>query len=97
MASIIAEDPVTSTCVLQARRETVDFLARLLHLRRCSIGTRPGTRAMGPFKHAVLTLRWFQDNTRIRQLAADNAISTATAHDYLHEARRARRARPVCA
>ena len=86
MASITAADPVTFTCVLQARRETVDFLARLLHLRRCSIGTRSGTRAMGPFKHAVLAPRWFLDNTRIRQLAADNAISTSTAYDYLHEA-----------
>ena len=86
MASITAEDPVTFTCVPQARRETVDFLARLSHLRRCSNGTRSGTRAMGPFKHAVLAPRSFLDNTRIRQSPADNAIGTSTAYDYLHEA-----------
>jgi hypothetical protein len=64
----------------------VHFLARLLHQRRCTIGTRSGTRALGPFNQAVLALRWFPGNTRFRQLAADNAISTSTAYDYLHEA-----------
>ena len=86
MPPIIADDPVTFTCVLEARRETVDFLARLLYLRRCVLGTRSGTRALGPFKQAVLALRWFLDNTRVRQLATDNAISASTAYDYLHEA-----------
>jgi hypothetical protein len=83
---IIADEPVTFTSVLEARRETVDFLARLLHQRRYPIGTSSGTRVLGPFKHAVLALRWFLDNTRVRQLAADHAISTSTAYDYLHEA-----------
>ena len=86
MPPIIADDPVTFTCVPESRRETVDFLARLLHQRRCAIGTRSGTRALGPFKHAVLALRWFLDNTRVRQLAADNTLSTSTTYDYLHEA-----------
>lgn len=86
MSPIIADDPVVFTCVLEARRETVDFLARLLHQRRCAIGTRSGTRALGPFKHAVLVLRWFLDNTRLRQLAADNVIGSSTVYDYLHEA-----------
>jgi hypothetical protein len=76
---IIADDPVIYTCVLEARRETADFLARLLHQRRCAIGTRSGTRVLGPFKHAVLALRWFLDNTRVRQLAADNALGISTA------------------
>ena len=86
MPPIIADDPVTFTSALEARRETVDFLTRLLHQRRCAVGTRSGTRALGPFWHAVLALRWFLDNTRVRQLAADNAISTSTAYDYLQEA-----------
>lgn len=34
----------------------------------------------------MLALRWFLDNTRVRQLATDNAISTSTAYAYLHEA-----------
>jgi DDE superfamily endonuclease len=86
VAPIIADDAIRFTCVLEARRETVDFLARLLHQRRGEIGTRLGTRALGPFRQAVLVLRWFLDNTRMRQLAADNEISSSTAYDYLHEA-----------
>jgi hypothetical protein len=86
VAPIIAEDPVVFTSVLEARRETVDFLARLLDRRRRAIGTRAGTRVLSPFRQAVLALRWFLDNTRIRQLASDNAISGSTAYDYLHEA-----------
>jgi hypothetical protein len=74
---IIAEDPITFTCVLEARRETVYLLSRLLHQRRCQLGTRAGARAPGPFKHAVTALRWFMDNTRVRQSAADNAIVKA--------------------
>ena len=86
MASIISDDAVRFSSVLEARRETTDFLARLLHQRRCAIGTRSGTRALGPFRQAVLVLRWFLDNTRLRQLAADNAISSSTTYAYLHEA-----------
>jgi hypothetical protein len=86
VAPIIADDAIRFTCVLEARRETVDFLARLLHRRRTEIGTRPGTRGLGPFRQAVLVPRWFLDNTRMRQLAADNAISSSTAYDYLREA-----------
>ena len=81
MAPIIAKDPVTFTCVLEARRETVDFFARLLHQRQRAIATGIGMRALGPFKRAVLALRWFLDNTRVRQLTADNAIATSTACD----------------
>jgi hypothetical protein len=83
---IIAEDPVTFTCVLEARRETVYLLSRLLYQRRCQLGTRAGARALSPFKHAVMALRWFMDNTRVRQLAADNVIGKSTAYDYVHEA-----------
>lgn len=86
MAPIIAEDPVTFTSALEARRESVTFLARLLHQRRGALGTRSGMRAPGPFRQAVLALRWFLDNTRMRQPATDNAISASTAYDYLHEA-----------
>jgi hypothetical protein len=84
--SILADDPMTYTGVLDARRETVYFLARLLHLHRAAIGTRAGTRVLGPFKQAVLVLRWFTDGTRVRQLAADNQISISTSYEYLHEA-----------
>jgi len=82
----VADDPITFTCHLEARRETVYFLARLIHENRARLGTRRGTRALGPLRHAVLALRWFLDGTRVRQLAADNAISKSTGYTRLHEA-----------
>ena len=32
---------------------------------------RPGRRALGSFRHAVVVLRWFLDGTRVAQLAGD--------------------------
>ena len=40
---------------------------------------------MGPWREAVLILRWFLDGTRVAQLATDNQISLSTAYRYLHE------------
>lgn len=65
---------VTYTCVLDADRESVEFLSHLLACHRRRLGTRTGTRALGPFKQAVLVIRWFLDATRPAQLATDNAI-----------------------
>lgn len=76
---------VTYSCVLQVRPSTVMFLARLLQERREAIGTRRGRRALSPWSQAVLVLRWFLDGTRIRQLAADHAISLPTCYRALHE------------
>ena len=64
----------------------MDFLARLLHNGDTRSARARGPVAPGPFKHAVLALRWFPDNTRVRRLAADNALSTSTAYPCLHEA-----------
>jgi hypothetical protein len=82
----IPDDPITFTCVLEARRETVYFLAKLIceHCERA--GTRRRTRVLGPFRHAVMALRWFLDAARVRQLAADNRIAVSTCYDRLHEA-----------
>ncbi|MEU7917001.1 HARBI1 family protein [Microbispora bryophytorum] len=76
---------VTYTAALDVRRETVLFLSGLLHAERRRRGTRQGRRALGCFAQAVLILRWFLDNTRIKQLAADHDISRKTAYRYLHE------------
>jgi hypothetical protein len=84
--SSVADDPITFTCALEARRETVYFLARLIHQHRALVGTRCGTRVLGPFRQAVLVMRWFLDGTRVRQLAADNAVAASTAYTRLHEA-----------
>jgi hypothetical protein len=62
----------------------VYFLARLLHRRRGEPGTRRGNRVLGPFRQAVLVLRWFVDATRIRQLADGNRISLGTACHCAH-------------
>lgn len=51
------------------------FLSALLHDERCRRGTRTGSRAVSPFKQAVLILRSFLDDTRVAQLACDNVIS----------------------
>ena len=82
----IPGDPITFTCALEARRETVYFLAKLIHEHGEQTGTRRGTRALGPFRHAVLVLRWFLDATHVRQLAADNQIGKSTCYDRLHGA-----------
>jgi hypothetical protein len=84
--SSVSDEPITFACALEARRETVYFVARLIQGRCASVGTRRGTRVLGPFRQAVLVLRWFLDGTRIRQLAADNAVATSTAYLRLHEA-----------
>lgn len=52
---------------------------------RVRCGTRKDSRALTPFKQAVLILRWFLDGTRVKQLAVDNAAGTLTVYDYLNE------------
>lgn len=76
---------VTYSSVLQVRPSTVMFLARLLQQRREAIGTRVGRRALSPWSQAIMVLRWYLDGTRIRQLAADNAIGLSTCYRHLHE------------
>jgi hypothetical protein len=44
-----ADDPVTFTATLRISRETVHFLAGLLHQRRLELGTRRGTRSLARF------------------------------------------------
>ncbi|WP_372452754.1 HARBI1 family protein [Pseudonocardia nigra] len=60
-------------------------LSQLLAGERCERGTRQGRGALGPWRHAVLVLRWFLDATRVAQLAVDNGIGLWTAYRYLHE------------
>jgi DDE superfamily endonuclease len=76
---------ITYTTTLEVRRETVEELARLLAEHRRVIGTRKGTRALGPFKQAVLVIRWFLEGTWVRQLWTDNQIGKSTAYAYLQE------------
>ncbi len=61
------------------------MLAKLLGARRRRIGTPKRSRALGPFRQAVLVLRWFRDGACVHCLARDEGISQATGYRYLHE------------
>jgi hypothetical protein len=76
---------VTYTATLSVRKQTVLYIASLLHHERLRRGTRTGRRSLGCFKQAILVTRWFLDGTRMTQLAVDNHISKSTAYTYLHE------------
>lgn len=78
-------DPVSYTATLPIGEPTAAYLSGLLDAERRRRRTRHGRRALGPWRHAVLVLRWFLDATRVAQLAADNQISSSTAYRYLHE------------
>jgi DDE superfamily endonuclease len=76
---------VTYTATLPVSGHTVLFVSGLLNAERRRLGTRAGTRSLGCYRQAILVLRWLLDGTRIRQLAADNALSRSTGYAYLHE------------
>jgi hypothetical protein len=77
---------VTYAAVLDVSEDSVLFLSGVLHAERVRVGTRAGTRALSTYKQAVLVLRWLFDDTRMSQLARDNAIGVSTAYDYRDEA-----------
>ncbi|PVC89773.1 IS5/IS1182 family transposase [Streptomyces sp. CS090A] len=76
---------VTYVATLDVPRQVVDYLARLLAAHRRLIGTPRGSRALGPFRQAVLVLRWFRERGCVHCLARDAGISQATGYRYLHE------------
>ncbi|WP_186814268.1 transposase family protein, partial [Pseudonocardia asaccharolytica] len=78
-------DPVTYTGTLPLGEHTAVHLAQLLAGARRDRRTRTGRRALGPWRQAVLVLRWFLDGTRVAPLALDNQLSLSTAYRYLPE------------
>ncbi|WP_171109602.1 MULTISPECIES: transposase family protein [Streptomyces] len=76
---------VTYVATLDVPRHVVEFLARLLAAHRRRIGTPKGSRALGPFRQAVLVLRWFRERGCVHCLARDAGVSQATGYRYLHE------------
>jgi hypothetical protein len=76
---------VPYAATLDVPRHVVEFLARLLTAHRRRIGTPKGSRALGPFRQAVLVLRWFRDRGCVHCLARDAGVSQATGYRYLHE------------
>ncbi|MCW2917696.1 MAG: transposase family protein [Actinomycetia bacterium] len=76
---------VTYAATLDVPRHVVEYLSRLLAAHRRRIGTPKGSRALGPFRQAVLVLRWFRERGCVHCLARDAGISQATGYRYLHE------------
>ncbi|WP_192583150.1 hypothetical protein [Streptomyces albicerus] len=76
---------VTYAAALDVPRHIVEFLARLLAAHRRGIGTPKGSRVLGPFRQAVLVLRWFREHGCVHCLARDAGISQATGYRYLPE------------
>jgi hypothetical protein len=77
---------VTYAAMLDVPRSVVVCLARLLAAHRRRIGTPRRSRALGPFRQAVLVLRWFREGGCIHCLARGAGVSQATGYRYLHEA-----------
>jgi hypothetical protein len=76
---------VTYVATLDVPRHTVEFLARLLAAHRRQLRTPRGSRALGPFRQAVLVLCWFRERACVHCLARDAGVSQATGYRYLHE------------
>src|SRR5436190_12044170 len=60
---------VTYVATLDVPRHVVEHLARLLAAHRRRIGTPKDSRALGPFRQAVLVLRWFRERGCVHCLA----------------------------
>ncbi|MGX4694512.1 transposase family protein [Streptomyces sp. JNUCC 63] len=76
---------VTHVAALDVPRHVVDHLSRLPASHRWQIGTPRGSRALGPFRQAVLVLRWFRERGCVHCLVRDAGASRATGYRYLHE------------
>ncbi|MFF3468163.1 transposase family protein [Streptomyces sp. NPDC002619] len=76
---------VTHAATLDVPRHIVELLARLLAAHRRRLGTPRGSRALGPFRQAVLVLRWFRERGCVHCLARDAGVPQATGYRYLHE------------
>lgn len=76
---------VTHAATLDVPRHVVAYLSRLLAAHRRRIGTPRGSRALGPFRQALLVLRWFRERGCVHWLARDAGVSQATGYRYLHE------------
>jgi hypothetical protein len=76
---------VTYVATLDVPRHVVEYLARLLTAHRRHLGTPRRSRVLGPFRQAVLVLRWFPERGCVHCLARDAGISQATGYRFLHE------------
>lgn len=77
---------MTYRATLDVPNQTLNTVTRWLTAHRKTHDTRPWQRAATARQQAVLTLRWFKQDTELRTVARDANISIATAYRYLHEA-----------
>ncbi|GGT46819.1 hypothetical protein GCM10010176_107210 [Nonomuraea spiralis] len=71
--------------MLDVSRALVQYVARLLQEERRQLGTPKGSRALTPFRQAVMVLRWFRGERDIPKLGRDHRVSRATAYRYITE------------
>ncbi|GAA2534360.1 transposase family protein [Pilimelia columellifera] len=71
--------------MLDVPKELVQHVARLLHARRRTVGTRRGTRKLTCFYQALLVLVWFRKGEDKSILGAGFGVSRATAYRYVTE------------
>jgi hypothetical protein len=76
---------IAHRATLDVSRALVQYLARLLQDERRLRGTPKDSRALTPFRQAVMVLRWFRGERDIPKLGRDHRVSRATAYRYLHE------------
>lgn len=76
---------IAHRATLDVSRALVHYVARLLKEERRLRGTPKHSRALTPFRQAVMVLRWFRGETDIPRLGRDNRVSRATAYRYIHE------------
>lgn len=76
---------VTCRAALDAGREAVLFVSRLLAAERRARRTPKASRALTCFNEAVLVLRHYRDGTSPADLAADHGIGRSTAYRYSAE------------
>jgi hypothetical protein len=76
---------ITYRATLDVPQETAWKLSGWLAAHRRRLGTRTGRRAASCYRQAVMVLRWFRDDTRMRMLAIDAGLGLSSAYRYLHE------------
>lgn len=76
---------ITYRVRLDAPRELVLFVSRLLARHRKALGTRKGTRSLGCYEQALFGLAWYRDKPDIPRLGAGFGLSQATSYRYVAE------------
>ena len=76
---------ITYVATLDVPSHVVEYLSQLLAAHRRRLGTPRRRRVLGPFRQAVMVLRWFRERGCVHCLARDACVSQATGYRYLHE------------